>query len=130
MHGKNTTQPDTTKWSDLLREAVSKPGMILEAYNAFYGYSIGNQMLALMQCQMRGLRPGPISTYPGWQAKGRQVRRGEKAIVLCMPLTCKRKAENEGEREECFTRFVYKPHWFVMSQTDGEQVEIPTTPEW
>ena len=79
MQHKNTTQPDTTKWSDLLKEAVTKPGMILEAYTAFYGYSIGNQILALMQCYLRGIQPGPISTYPGWQAKGRQVRRGEKA---------------------------------------------------
>jgi hypothetical protein len=31
---------------------------------------------------------------------------------------------------ECFTRFVYKPHWFLLSQTDGEPVEMPTTPEW
>jgi len=47
-----------------------------------------------------------------------------------MPLTCKRKAEGEGEDDECFVRFVYKPHWFVLAQTDGEQIEMPTTPEW
>src|SRR5262245_49997415 len=135
MQSKNTTQTDTTKWSDLLKEAVTKPGMILEAYSAFYGYSIGNQMLALVQCHMRGLRPGPISTYPGWQAKGRQVRRGEKAIILCMPLACKRKAEGndnqgQGEDEAVFTRFVYKPHWFVLDQTDGEPIAAPVIPDW
>jgi len=58
------------------------------------------------------------------------VRKGEKAITLCMPLTCKRKAEAEGEDDERFVRFVYKPHWFVTSQTDGEPVEMPATPEW
>jgi hypothetical protein len=128
MHAQSTTQPD--KWADLLKEAVSQPGLISAAYSAFHGYSIGNQLLALVQCRLRGLQPGPIATYPGWQAKGRQVRRGEKAIVLCMPLTCKRKAETEGEADEVFTRFVYKPHWFVLSQTDGEPVEMPATPEW
>jgi len=130
MQHQNTTQPDTTTWSDLLKEAVTKPGMILEAYRAGYGYSLGNQMLALMQSHLRGIRPGPISTYPGWQAKGRQVRTGEKAIVLCLPITCKRKAEAEGEETAVFTRLVYKPHWLVMSQTDGEPVEVPATPEW
>lgn len=118
------------KWNDLLYDAVTRPGQILKAYNAFYGYSIGNQMLALLQCQMRGIEPGPISTYPGWQAKGRQVKRGEKAIVLCMPLTSKRKAEDQSGDDAIFVRFVYKANWFVLSQTQGEAVEIPTTPEW
>ncbi len=44
---------DVPKWSSLLIEAVNKPGMIMEAYSAFHNYSIGNQILALMQCQLR-----------------------------------------------------------------------------
>jgi antirestriction protein ArdC len=119
-----------TKWSELLIQAVSVPGLILKAYSAFWGYSIGNQMLALLQCQMRGLEPGPISTYPGWKAKGRQVKRGEKAIVLCMPLTGKRKAEDQGDEDAVFVRFTYRANWFVVNQTEGEPIEILTTPEW
>jgi hypothetical protein len=121
---------DSTKWTDLLIEAVTKPGLISKAYNSFHGYSIGNQMMALLQCQMRGIEPGPISTYPGWKAKGRQVKRGEKAIVLCMPLTCKRKAEDDGDKESVFIRFTYRANWFVLCQTEGEPIEILTTPEW
>jgi len=64
---------DIPKWSALLVEAVNKPGLIMEAYSAFHNYSIGNQILALVQCQMRGLEPGPINTFPGWQALGRNV---------------------------------------------------------
>src|SRR6185436_3923416 len=97
---------------------------------AFYGYSIGNQLLALTQCHLRGIQPGPIATYPAWQAKGRQVRKGEKAIVLCMPITGKRNAESEGEENGIFVLFVFKPNWFVLSQTDGEPLEMPATPEW
>ncbi len=130
MQGQFTTTTDTTKWSDLLREAVSIPGTILEAYTAFHGYSVGNQMLAMIQCRLRGIQPGPLCTYPGWKAKGRQVRKGEKAILLCMPITCKRKDEAESDEAGAFTRFVYKPHWFVISQTDGEPVELPELPEW
>ena len=44
---------DSTKWTELLTEAVTKPGVISKAYRSFYGYSIGNQMLALLQCQIR-----------------------------------------------------------------------------
>ncbi len=39
------------KWSALLMEAVNKPGLIMDAYSAFWNYSLGNQILALVQCQ-------------------------------------------------------------------------------
>jgi len=130
MYTQSSTQQDQAKWAGLLSEAVSKPGLISEAYSAFHGYSIGNQLLALTQCHERGITPGPIATYPAWQAKGRQVRKGEKAITLCMPITSKRKAEAEGEDDGVFVRFVFKPHWFVIGQTDGEPIEAPTAPQW
>jgi hypothetical protein len=58
---------DIPKWVVLLVEAVNKPGLIMEAYSAFHNYSIGNQILALVQCHLRGLQPGPIHTFPKWQ---------------------------------------------------------------
>jgi N-terminal domain of anti-restriction factor ArdC len=78
-------------WSDLLRDAVSTPGKLLEAYTAFHNYSVGNSLLALLQWYDRGIAPGPLNTYKGWQQIGRQVRKGEKAIVLCMPLAYKKR---------------------------------------
>ena len=82
---------DIPKWSALLVEAVNKPGLIMDAYSAFWNYSVGNQILALVQCQLRGIQPGPINTFPKWQTLGRVVKRGEKALTLCMPLTRKRR---------------------------------------
>jgi hypothetical protein len=70
--------------------------------------SVGNQILALVQCQMRGdLQPGPINTYLKWKELGRFVKRGERALTLCMPITCKRREENSDE-EHTFISFVYK----------------------
>ena len=43
----------------LLEEAVRRPGLILEAYSRFHGYSFGNQCAALFQCILRGIPPGP-----------------------------------------------------------------------
>ena len=40
-------------WTTILAQAVNTPGMMLEAYSAFHQYSIGNQLLALVQCQQR-----------------------------------------------------------------------------
>jgi len=118
------------RWSDLLIQAIREPGMILKAYSAFHGYSLGNQMLALVQCQMRGIEPGPINTYVGWQRLGRQVRKGERALTLCMPLTKKSKDGATGDEQIFVSAFVYKARWFVLSQSDGEPGLMPEIPAW
>lgn len=120
---------------DLLTRAVSEPGVISRAYRAFHGYSIGNQLLALWQCAERGLQPGPINTFMGWKAKGRSVQKGAKAIVLCMPVTCRTRpdrveGDDQADQPTTFTRFVYRPHWFVVSQTAGEPLADPTVGAW
>jgi hypothetical protein len=128
-------------FAELLQKAVSEPGIISKAYTAFHGYSIGNQILALIQCAERGITPGPIATFNGWKEQKRYVRKSERAIVLCMPVTCKRKGETEStaerrpEAEEgntaaTFIRFVYRPNWFVLAQTDGHAIEATAVGQW
>ena len=136
QHHHSKPAPDVPKWSALLVEAVNRPGLIMDAYSAFHHYSIGNQILAMVQCQMRGLEPGPINTFPGWQALGRNVKRGERALILCMPITRKahvEEAENNTDSENSertFTSFVHKARWFVISQTIGDEFKPPRLPEW
>jgi N-terminal domain of anti-restriction factor ArdC len=128
-------QVDTPKWSALLVEAVNKPGLIMDAYSAFHNYSIGNQILAIVQCQLRGLEPGPINTFPAWQALGRNVKRGERALTLCMPITRKVRdngahESDGGDGERTYTSFMYKARWFVISQTIGDEFTPTRLPEW
>ncbi len=70
-------------WTDLLNEAVTKPGLLLKAYSHFHSYSIGNQMLAISQCAQREIEPGALNTYPGlaatWPA-GEEGRAGVDAL--------------------------------------------------
>ena len=130
----------TADWAALLTAAVDKPGLILEAYSSFHGYSIGNCLLAFLQCRARGISPGPIATYKRWQELGRQVRKGEKALTLCMPVTKKaRKAKKNvrdeeqdpaGDEESVYTFFVYRARWFVLSQTEGDDLEPEPIPGW
>ena len=91
--------PQIPNWSALLVEAVTKPGPIMKAYSAFHCYSTGNQLLALLQCQMRGLQPGPINTFPKWKELGRYVKRGERALTLCMPITVKRRTDDADDKD-------------------------------
>lgn len=122
------------QFADLLNRAVQEPGVVSRAYSAFHDYSIGNQILAFVQCAERGIMPGPLSTFLGWLEKGRCVRRGERAIVLCMPITAKRKADGQPapneERSATFTRFVLRSKWFVLAQTEGKELEPQAIPGW
>jgi hypothetical protein len=78
------------RWAELLEAAVREPGTIAKCYSVFWSYSLGNQLAALTQCIGRGIQPGPVTTYAGWQALGRQVQKGQRAIWLCQPVSCKR----------------------------------------
>ena len=111
-------------FSELLSDAISKPGKISAAYSAFHNYSFGNMMAAAAQLEARGVALGPIASFMGWKDKGRSVKKGAKAIALCMPVTCKGKKENEaGETEEfSFAKFTWKNNWFVLSDTEGEDL--------
>ena len=119
------------QWSEILSTAITKPGVVSKAYSAFHNYSIGNQLAALGQCYAREIPLGPIATYEGWRKLGRQVRKGEKAISLCRPVTVKTgdKDSENGERAKSF--FMWKAYWFVMAQTDGPEFvnEVPV-PQW
>ena len=132
-------------WSQLLEEAVTRPGLLHRAYQSFHDYSLGNQMLAMVQCAERELEPGPLNTYPGWKQLGRQVRKGEKALTLCMPVTGRRRESggepigkrtpveeesNNGSDGPVYQRFIYRANWFTINQTDGQPYELPQLSGW
>lgn len=132
-------------WSQILINAVSQPGVISAAYSAFWNYSTGNQLLAMFECLVRKIEPGPIHTFGGWLKLNRHVRKGEKAITLCMPVRVKRRSNVVGQASdkdepstvddphstrETLTRFVYRPNWFVLSQTEGEPYVPLAIPAW
>ncbi len=76
-----------------------------------------------------------MATYPRWKELGRHVRKGEKALTLCMPITIKRRdaaadADGADSSSATFTRFVYRSRWFVLAQTEGAELPEPSIPEW
>ncbi len=80
-------QKIATSCLTIVQQAISEPGLIHDAYRRFHGYSLRNQLLALFQCNSRGITPGPLATYRRWERLGRHVLRGQKALVLCVPIT-------------------------------------------
>jgi len=94
-----------------------------------------DELLALFQCLERGIQPGPLGTFPKWVELGRYVKKGEKALTLCLPVTCKLKKTvtkedgTEQEEEVAFRHFTYKSQWFVTAQTEGTEYQPPAIPE-
>ena len=115
MANSQPTEPrQEIQFRQLLGEAVTKPGTLMKAYSMFWNYSLGNQILALIQANQRGIPLGPIASFNRWKELNRYVKSGEKAIELCMPITMKRTVKEqqtngtEGEMEITFKRFVFR----------------------
>jgi antirestriction protein ArdC len=95
-----------------------------------------------MQCRARVIEPGPLASFNRWKELGRHVRKGQRALELCMPLKLKAKEWDEkrakdsqaptgdGEEPGCRTIFVFKKNWFVLSQTEGAPYEPEPIPAW
>ena len=124
------SRPSPKGFAALLQSVVHEPGTLSQAYRQFHAYSLGNQLLAMLQCHEREIPPGPMATFPRWKELGRCVRKGEKALTLCMPVTIKRRTDDPDEPDDVFTRFIYKPRWFVLSQTEGQDLPEPEIPTW
>lgn len=129
QEGTSTTpRGPPSSWRALLTSAVRTPGLVHEAYSRFHRYSLHNQLLAWVQCVSRGVTPGPLATFKQWQALGRCVLRGEKALTLCVPITARSVDGDEETRSR--TVFVYRARWFAFSQTSGREYEWVGTPDW
>lgn len=124
--------PPTPAFAELLNKAVTEPGTLSSAYSQFHSYSLGNVLLAAVQCAVREIPLGPIATYARWKELGRHVKKGQKALTLCQPVTVRRKADdNPGQDDDSvFVRFVYRNAWFVLAQTEGADVPPADPPGW
>ena len=102
MHSA-ATETMRLSWQDLLNEAVTKPGILHECYSRFWNYSLGNQVLALMQCRGREIESGPLASFNRWKELGRHVKKGEKALTLCMPVQIKCREWDQKRQEAGLT---------------------------
>lgn len=123
-------------FSELLARALHEPGIVSKAYSRFHRYSLSNQMLAALQLTQRDLPLSPIASFKHWQTLGRNVKKGEKALGLLMPVPIKKRKPDEEtgqqvETEEVFTLIKLAHRWFSLEQTEGrEYVEPLVIPEW
>jgi len=109
-------------------------------------YSLGNQLLLMMQADERGITPqfflpyGKKDRSSGWLKLNRQVRRGEVSFKVWAPIRRRPTAEQAAEWETAGRKVRRDPDGrpsvqivgfrlestFDVSQTDGEPIEVPT----
>jgi len=85
----------------------------LRARGAFHDYSFNNVYLIVSQ------RPDAtqVAGYKTWQKLGRQVRKGERGILILAPCVVKRETETGEQARSMFFRTVSV---FDVGQTDGD----------
>lgn len=126
-----TTAKVNVPYTELLKEAVNKPGVLSNCYSKFHQYSIGNQIWAWLQSLERKIDLSPIATYKQWQALGRQVKKGEQAIYLTLPIVIDEKDANGNKTGKQKRLFIPKKNWFYLSQTEGDDYVAQTKfAEW
>lgn len=115
-------------------DSVQAWGEWLGFANSFHRYSFNNTVLIWAQHPQASL----VAGYRAWQARGRQVRRGEKAIKVFGPITRREpKLDAHGHpvlgldsKPVLEVRIVgVKPvSVFDVSQTDGDPIPERPTP--
>jgi len=77
-------------FAELLRSAVTEPGIISTAYRQFHNFSISNQLLAFVQCARRGIQRGWGEGIP-WKAAiaPERTRRKSASALLAGNFLCR-----------------------------------------
>lgn len=88
----------------------------LKFSKSFYDYSFQNRLYIWIQKPTATFVKG----FKQWNQLGRYVRKGEKGIAIMAPLIKKDKEKDETSIIGFKTTYV-----FDISQTEGEEVEIP-----
>ena len=123
---KTKSQKFSVDYNQLMLDVLEKQGTISACFHTFHNYSINNQFLAYHQMVMRNIPLSPINSFTGWNKLNRSINKGEKAIYLWQPVEIKEKVKDDktGEIKEAKKIvFTFKPKWFALSQTNGENVE-------
>lgn len=104
--------------------------LFLTTMSKFHDYSIGNQILIMIQ------KPDAtrVAGFNTWKDLGRWVRKGEKGIAILAPVMPPKQKPEEKKEEEAETEIEPRPVFFKvvyifdLSQTEGKplpEFEVP-----
>ena len=105
----------------------------LRVQSKFHNYSFNNSMMISLQCPTATR----VAGYETWKKVGRQVKKGEKGIMIFAPAglgKARTRDDATGEEKVVRTWLRFKiAHVFDVSQTEGDELPeitrpIPETP--
>ena len=115
-------------WPALLNEALTAEGKLGTTYIQGHDYSYLNNLRLFSQ----GVAE-PTTSFQGWKALGRHVKKGSKGYRIIRPITVKSKTEvDERGEPKKFMKFKEVAGAFAYSQTEGEPLpdHLTEQPEW
>ena len=90
----------------------------LKTMSQFHHYSLNNQILIWQQT---GGTATYVAGYKKWQTLKRQVRKGERGLLIYSPMKFKKESDDPDKEGETLTLFKATAV-FDISQTDGEDL--------
>lgn len=99
--------------TDEQKAAIIKNSMVLSIQGT--PLSIHNTMLLYLQSDTIHTQPSVVGGYRQWQEQGKQVKKGEKSMMIWAP-TNRKKDESKEENDEDITFFPVNV--FDISQTE------------
>jgi antirestriction protein ArdC len=125
MNSENIKKVTNQAIEQLVKELNSGHSEALQRYLGamakFRAYSLLNVLLILKQCP----NAGRIAGYKTWQSLGRQVKKGEKGIMILAPMFRKHteKTADTGLTEESRPVAGFRAvHVFDEHQTEGSDL--------
>lgn len=127
LKGQELVKFLTEKLDNLADNICQDPEELLEFVkrwnSGFHSYSFNNTILAWIQRPDFTLLAG----YKSWQGRGRQVKKGERAIRILAPMVKKIKEDNGDET--CIICGFRPVSVFDIAQTEGDEIEELGCPE-
>ncbi len=113
---------------EALDSVVSSGGYreFLEFAAKLPNYSARNTLLIFSQARERGFTPSIVMGYRAWLTRGRHVKRGERGLRICVPVTSK--SSGSLGQVEPVLRYFKSATVFDISQTEGEAIPEPLLP--
>ena len=73
-----------------------------------------------------------MATFPRWKELGRTSAKARRRSRCVSPSRSSGRLTTDGRDDDpdVFARFVYRPNWFVLAQTEGADPPPPSIPTW
>jgi len=95
---------------------------VLDTASQMHSYSPRNRLWLAIQAAERNMELSVVFGYRAWQAHGRQVKKGERGLLVLCPIVSRGRPEDDDDSEQVRTilHTFRLGHVFDLGQTEGD----------